>query len=382
MAGAGRGFGMNRKPLYVSLLVLAIALLLVGGFFALFERKDVTAPAIVTGEARFNRFFALEKALDQLDLPATSLTSLDPLQMPLQPGDTLVLGDDVARVDVDDATRIAAWVRGGGHLLLSPGLPDVAVHTPLFEALGLLDPQAGKRSCRTIHATDAAPANADDAMTWCGLRFHLVPAAAIDAAIGDAQDGFLFARVRVAKGSVSLLANLGMLSGNGLKRSVEQQFGWQLLAPNIGRGQVYLVYALDGISFIRRLLRDGWPALLALTLLLAGWAATRSARLGPLMPAPPLHRRALLEHVQATGEFLYRRDGGRSLHSLACQTVLTRLRRRDPACAMLNGDALYARLAERSDLDAAQIASAFQSPANAQAFRTCIITLARLRSRP
>jgi hypothetical protein len=150
----------------------------------------------------------------------------------------------------------------------------------------------------------------------------------------------------------------------------------------MGRGEIYLVYALDGISFLRMLLRDGWPALLALTLLLAGWMAMRSARLGPLMPAPAMHRRALLEHVQAAGEFLYRRDGGRSLHQLACHTVLARLRRRDPACAMLNGDALYTRLAERSEIDAAQIAQAFQSPANAQAFRACITTLARLRSRP
>jgi hypothetical protein len=186
----------------------------------------------------------------------------------------------------------------------------------------------------------------------------------------------------VDRGSVSLLANLNLLSRNGLKQTAAQQFGWRLLSPNIGHGRVYLVYALDGISFLKRLLRDGWPALFALTLLLAGWAAMRSARLGPLMPAPALHRRALLEHVQAAGEFLYRRDGGRSLHGLASHTVLARLRRRDPACAMLNGDALYARLAERGDLDAMQIAQAFQSPANAQAFRACIITLARLRSRP
>jgi hypothetical protein len=100
------------------------------------------------------------------------------------------------------------------------------------------------------------------------------------------------------------------------------------------------------------------------------------------MPAPAPHRRALLEHVQAAGEFLYRRDGGRSLHQLACHAVLARLRRRDPACARLNGEALYARLAERGGLDAAQVAQAFQSPANAQAFRASLSTLARLRSRP
>ncbi|TPG48906.1 hypothetical protein EAH75_10520 [Rhodanobacter glycinis] len=371
---------MNRKPLYVILLVLAVLLLLVGGFFALFEHKDVSEPAAATGEARFNRFFALEQTLDRLNLPATSLTTLDPQRVPLHPGDTLVLGDDVARVDVDDATRIAAWVRGGGHLLLSPGLPDLAVHTPLFEALGLLDPRPAKYACSAIHMDEIT--NDKDTTRLCGTRFRLKSAAsaAVDAAIGDAQGGYLFARTRVARGSVSLLVNLDTLSRNALKHPAAQQFGWRLLAPNMGNGRVYLVYALDGISFLKMLLRDGWPALLALTLLLAGWMASSSARLGPLMPAPVLHRRALLEHVQAAGEFLYRRDGGRSLHNLACHTVLARLRRRDPACAMFNGDALYARLAERSDLDALQIAQAFQSPANAPAFRASIITLARLRS--
>src|SRR3546814_17212534 len=105
--------------------------------------------------------------------------------------------------------------------------------------------------------------------------------------------------------------------------------------------------------------------------------AMRSARLGQLRPAPALNRRALLEHVQAAGEFLYRRDGGRSLHGLASDAVLARLRRRDPACAMLNGDALYARLAEPSELDTAPIPHAFQSPANAQAYRASLPPLAR-----
>ena len=371
---------MNRKALLVGLLVLG-ALLLVGGFFATFERKDVTEPVAAHGEARYNRFFALERTLSRLDLPARSLATLDPQQMPLKPGDTLLLGDDAARVDADDAARIAAWVHGGGHLLLSPGTTAAAVRTPLFEALGLLDPGPADYVCSALHITAAA--DDKDGVSLCGQRFRLTPAgAAVDAAIGDAQDGYLFARSRLGKGTVSVLASFSALSRNQLKQAAAQQFAWRLLAPNRGHGVIYLVYALDGPSFLKFLSIEGWPALLALAMLLAAWMAMRSARLGPQMPAQALYRRALLEHVQAAGEFLYRRDGGRSLHQLACQTVVARLRRHDPACAMLNGDALYARLAERCALDAAQIAQAFQSPANAPAFRASIITLARLRSRP
>ncbi len=372
---------MNRKTLLVILLVPGALLLLVGGFFATFERKDVTEPVAAHGEARYNRFFALEQTLRRVGVPAISLATLDPPRMPLTSGDTLLLGDDVAHIDVDDAARIAAFVRGGGHLLLSPGTTAAAMRTPLFEALGLLDPRPADYACSALRVTAAA--SDKDGVPLCGQRFRLKPAGTVvEAAIGDAQDGYLFARTRLGKGTVSVLASFNALSRNQLKQAAARQFAWRLLAPNRGHGVTYLVYALDGPAFLTWLSIKGWPALLALAVLLAAWMAMRSARLGPLMPAPALHRRALLEHVQAAGEFLYRRDGGRSLHNLARQTVLARLRRRDPACAMLNGDALYARLAERSELDAAQIAQAFQSPANAPAFRASIITLARLRSRP
>lgn len=370
---------MNRKAFQVSLLVLCALLLLLAAFLATFERKDVTEPVPARGEARYNRFFALEQTLDRLDLPVTSLTTLDPGKLPLQPGDTLLLGDDASRIDVDAARRIAAWVRRGGHLLVSPGVASSS-HTPLFEALDVLDARSAEYACSGIrvHAADK------DEVRLCGQRFRLKPTAqaAVEATIGDATDGYLFARTRLGKGTVSLLTSFGPVSRNQLKKASAQQFAWRLLAPNRGHGQVYLVYALDGPSFLKFLAIRGWPAWLALAALLAAWMAMRSARLGPLLPAPALNRRALLEHVQAAGEFLYRRDGGRSLHGLASDAVLARLRRRDPACAMLNGDALYARLAERNGLDAAQVAQAFQSPANAQAFRASIITLARLRSRP
>ena len=370
---------MNRRALLLPGLLVLGAALLVAGFFATFERKDVTEPVASHGEARYNRFFALEQTLRRVGEPAISLTTLDPKKMPLTSGATLLLGAEAARVDVDDAARIAAFVRGGGHLLLSPGAA-VTARVPLFEALGLLDPRPAEHACRLLRAT--ASASEKDGILLCGRRFRLKPDAPVEAAIGDAQDGYLFARTRLGEGTVSLLAGFNALSRNQLKQAAAQQFAWQLLAPNRGRGVVYLVYALDGPAFLKWLSIRGWPALLALAALLAAWMAMRSARLGPLLPAPAPHRRALLEHVQAAGEFLYRRDGGRSLHRLACQAVLARLRRRDPASVMLAGDALYQRLAERGGVDAAQVAQAFQSPANAQAFRASITTLVRLGSRP
>ena len=90
---------MNRRPLYIGLLVLGAALLLVGGFLATFQRKDVTEPTPAHGEARYNPFFALELTLNRLQLPTRSLATLDPAQLRLKPGDTLLLGAGAARVE-------------------------------------------------------------------------------------------------------------------------------------------------------------------------------------------------------------------------------------------------------------------------------------------
>jgi hypothetical protein len=370
---------MSRDVIVRILLALALAALLVGGFFALFEHKEVTAQTTATGAARSNRFYALSLILQRLDVPVTSLASLDPKQMPLHARDTLLIGDDPGRVDVEDAARVADWVRHGGHLLLSTGADASAVHTPMMDALGVVNSRAATQACSDLHAIGAK----DETVSLCGLRFRLSSAAStkIDAAIGSPDEGYLFARVHVGAGMVSVVTNLSPLSWDQLRQPAAQRFASRLLAPNLDDGEVYLVHALDGPSFLKLLSVKGWPALVALSVLLLAWALMRSAQLGPLLPAPPLHRRALLEHVQAAGEFLYRRDAGRTLHSLACDAVLARCRRRDPTSAMLNGEPLYERLAQRSGLEPAQIAQALRSPANALAFRACMLTLARLRSR-
>jgi len=371
---------MNRAPIFVIVLAILVTLGFVA-FFTFFERQEITVPAEAKGEAKYNRFFALERTLHKLDIPVSSVATLSPLRVTLGEGDTLVLGDGLERIDTEDAQRIADWVRGGGRLVLAPGPADDAAHTPLMEALGGLSPKRVDEGCDRF-ATDASN-KSDASFMLCGPRFLLDDDAAenIDIAIGDDKRGYSFARFFVGDGEVSLLADLAPLSNHALSHTAQQRFAWRLLTPS-EEGHVWLLYALDGPSFWLALFTRGWPGLLALTALLLAWMAMRSARLGPLMPAPPLQRRALLEHVQAAGEFLYRRDAGLGLHALACRAVLARARRQDPACAELEGEALYERLADRHGIDPAQLARAFQIPANAHAFRDSIATLARLRSRP
>ena len=101
---------------------------------------------------------------------------------------------------------------------------------------------------------------------------------------------------------------------------------------------------------------------MSIAVLLLAWLAMRMQRFGPLLAAPPEARRSLLEHVQASGEHLYRYGRAHLLHQALLRHVLARVRRRDPIAAALEGQAQVNALAERTGLPATDVVDALHSP--------------------
>lgn len=369
---------MSRRTLTWLLVGATVLALVAAGtlwFRSVFVRRAITVSQPDRGAARYDRFYVLRRLLQHYPFPARAISRLDGS---LQRRGTLVIGRGIGRIGPAASHRLANWVRHGGHLVLTPEPWGDAVASPLFHDLGLASLKHGQRDC--IDVQDAADVNAGEAATMqlCGRRFKGVAGMRPTAAVGDADAGYAYARLHIGAGTLSLLDTLGPLSGHAPLRATERRFDIGVLRPNLGKGTVYLAYFIDGPSFWSALLHQGWPALLALTLLLLAWASARSQRLGPLCPDRPRARRALLEHVRAAGEFLYRRDTGLTLHARAVTAVRQRLARRDPVLAELEGEALHERLAWRAGLDAERVARALATPANAAAFREALIVLVRL----
>jgi hypothetical protein len=368
---------MSRASVTILLVVLGVFGMAALGFFTNYERRPVDSYDPPRGEARYNRFFALQRTLEQLHAPVKSVTTLDPVEVPLKAGDTVVLGGDLGHIDNTDAQRLGEWVREGGNLVLDLTSADADSHTPLMEQFKLLQSKVGVYGCNRI----VTGVGKDDHFDLCGRRMQPAAHTTVEASVGDSKGGYIMLRMEAGQGAVNIV-DMSVLVNNELRGGPQQHFVRRLLEPGFGEGKFYLVYELDGPSFWVTLVTQGWPALLGLTLLLLAWAVAHGERLGPVIPVPPLRRRALLEHVQAAGEFLFRRDNGYTLHGMACRSVLAHVRRVDPLCAALDNEALHQRLAERYRLDPAQVARAFQLPANAPAFRDSLAILARLRSRP
>lgn len=393
---------MNRRSLGVGLLVL---LLVAGGsalFLYLFKQETHEIDLPPKGEAAYNPLYALKQALLAQGIQAHSYPSLNPTALELGREDTLVLYTQPEAISSAQTDRLVAWVEKGGHLVMpGPGIGedpgplanslelraipypksddsddedgiDFYAHCTLIAAGG---PKVEVETNNKKQLRDPPP------LSLCDPRFVSRRA---DFVMSDGNDklGYRFGRLPLGLGVVTVTST-DFLDNNHLDEPIPAQVAFQILAPRLGRGRVHLVYSADVPSMWRLMLEEGWQVLVPALLALLAWLLMRGQRFGALVPAPSHDRRALLEHVQAAGEFAFRRGRMLALHRAVLDLFRKRLARREPLIAAMDGELLVQSLAVRLDLDPARIRLAL-SPVGLQrpdAFLQCISTLLLMRNR-
>ena len=146
---------------------------------------------------------------------------------------------------------------------------------------------------------------------------------------------------------------------------------------------VTIVKTLSVLPWYTALWRNYQYPLTALAVLLAllFWSAVR--RFGPVLPQPALERRQLMEHIAASGAWLWKTGDGRELLlSAARSETLTLVRRRAPALLRLAPQQLAVTLAREAGLDPEHLAQALTGDCARQAprFTRQIRLLQKLRN--
>ncbi|HVI57801.1 MAG TPA: DUF4350 domain-containing protein [Luteimonas sp.] len=363
-------------------LGLLLAALVVAWWNYNYERveKEVALPP--RGEAAYNPLYALRLALQGAGVQATSRQRLRLDEMPLGARDTVLVLNDPRTLSPGEVEGLLQWVGRGGHLLVrTPRMERGAASRAgeLFDALRL----------RPLPAPDCMPVNvpprpgkrASPLFTFCaGNRFAMLGVEPLRA-WGDLDKGYGYARLAHGDGTVDVVADFDFLTNLRLEQPVFQDLARQLLQPGWKQGTVHLVYAASMPPLWRLLLEKAWMAWLPALLALAAWLWMRTQRFGPRLPSPEPARRALLEHVQASGEHLWRYGRASALYAAVREAFITRLRRRDPLAAALDGRAQAEAIARRTGAAAADVELALQTPraGDAADFRQRIARLLQLR---
>lgn len=361
---------MNGRRIPLSAVVVVGALVLLAAFVFWWRYTYKLVPSTVTqpprGEAAYNPLYTLKLALRDAGRRVDARQRLRLDQNALSPDDTVVMLADPRTLSSDERTKLMAWVNEGGHLVVSTPSPGATVDTdaeiPVLTDLGIAVSNR-KWLCFGFQA----PAEKHH-VEFCGGRPFRFADAGIEgelqAAWRDGEDGdFAFARVPRGHGSVDVLADLDFLQNHAIEDGPHIALTRQLLQPNWDAdGTFHLIYSANMPPWWKLLFDRGWRALLALALALAAWLWMRGGRLGPLLPSAPMDRRSLLEHVQASGEHLYRYGKRATLYAAVHAAFMQRLRRRDPYIAALEGPAQIEALARRTGLSVPEVEAALRYP--------------------
>lgn len=343
------------------------------------------------GEASYNPLYALGLALQAEGVRTRSRQRLQLDDVPPGPRDTVLVFSDPRTLPVDDVERLLGWVRAGGHLLVRmPPLErgEATRAGELLDALRLRP--VPSYQCMRLASPGAARDHGRDrdagrpprsAFAFCGgTRFTMLGVEPLHA-WGDLDNGYAYARLAHGAGTVDVVADFAFLDNASLERPALGALARQLLQPGWKRGTVHLIYAANMPSLWRLLLERAWMAWLPMLLALAAWLWMRTQRFGPRLPSPEPARRALLEHVQASGEHLWRYGRASALHAAVREVFMARLRRRDPLAAALDGRAQAEAIARRTGASPADIEYALQTPRpnDGADFRHRIARLLQLR---
>jgi hypothetical protein len=389
---------------------LLVAGLLVAVFFATCEPAEVELPRGYIGEAARNRYYAAERLLTRMGMPAHSYSDVGVLGSLPPPSSTLVLPTARRAVDAETSQRLLDWVESGGHLVVvtwelwddpnrspDPILDAVGVHQFMNGAPGAdpnaADPNAAGPSFSEPNSEDGpappiAEAEFPDREMPLSVRFdprfrfELSDAASESLVLEVGDDGGShWVTVRRGKGLVTALTDDYFMTQPEIGELDHAELVYRMSRLGGHRGPVWFVYGDQHPSATDLVWRHLWMVAASALALLALWLWSASRRFGPIAPDAVPARRELMEHVRAAGRLEWRSGGAGALLAAVRESLLARMRERHPGFQSLTPSEQAARLETLSGVPSERVAEAlaFGAEPDPARFTAKIAILEKLR---
>jgi hypothetical protein len=363
---------MNRKvALRIALLATPLVAFVLYAALNWYELEDKKVRTGMSEAAQREPYLAFTRLLTRMGAPAEVAQSPSRLARPPEGGVVLLGSRRLAFMTPQRQHELDAWVQRGGTLVAvaePPGIDD-----PLLERFGVEREEPAtlrerRKAAKEAKANeDAAKPSQGPAMLvatvpWPGaakplrvrqrgpaLRITIdkEPPELLTAAI----DGRLvIAAFGHGAGRVVALADLRFLTNGNIADLDHAEFGWRLIGEAAHGKPALLFLRIESPSLWSWLTENAWPVLVTGLLLVLAWLARIMPRFGPLEPEAPPVRRSLLEHLRASGRYVWSRGDAAPLAEAVRDRVWrTALRRRGglKGLAHSKAQAMLAEIAAR-----------------------------------
>jgi len=354
---------MNERALIIGLVGVLTAGL-VAMFFLLYEKETYEHFVQPTGEAARNPLLAAQRFLDASGFETATQSKFTPSLTPLGVNDTAIATFNYHYLPEAELDLLLDWVAQGGHLIVQIQPEYGNVFDPVFTAIGV----ATVLRARTEPDDDAPPAAEvpldgaarDDREAWGDQQYDNGvsndPGTTQPLWAVHDQHGVFAAEFRYARGRLTAVADLGVIANASIGKLDHAFLLTRFVGPPEDADQVWLLHTSEVPSLWSILMdRAGYLffAGVALLALLLWWA---SQRFGPSI-APPLdERKAFVEHIEASGRFLWRHQQRAKLLESTQHAFLRAATRRHPQLRRLDStqrDAYLARVCGVTEQSAA-----------------------------
>ncbi len=351
---------MMRRWLGLLLGLVALAL----GFLAFlsrhsFVREPREVPTGWQGKALANDTLVLEKWLAKRGWsPRNAGGLLLPSELPAQ-GTLILLRLHHPLSDVDTEVLLA-WVRSGGHLVVDASAAptnDEKATLALFNRLELTLVK-GKDGDQDATGWKVEEDTLDSATYHVrrSRRWRILAGEGWET-LGRDDHHVLVGR-KEGKGHLSLASDLSFLYNDAFGELDHAAWLEAQLRPIHDKGPVVVWSRPVESALFPWLWSRAWPFLIACGVLLLAWFWRGLFRFGPLLGAPPLARRSLVEHLAASGRFQWAHLGQEHLVKSSREALTrqaTRIFRPFPLLSELERRSFLAR---HSGMDEALVAQA------------------------
>ncbi len=368
------------RPGLALLLVALLATLATQWFRKHFESYEITHRTGEKPAARANPLLAAERFLRAIDVTVAPAPDLLSRRYHLPERGLLILDTGRDVLGTHGQQRLLEWVRAGGQL---------AIEAPASLPRSLADPilQALEVEAESINGID------DDKMRRLtheafGLAIDFDPDRVMHTERKDMEEqfgddnGYHVLRFGVGAGAITLFSDLHWLRNDSIGRYDHARLLYRFVR-NAEASTVLLLHRIRAPSLAQRLLR-AIPLTLATLALAVGLLLARvTRRFGPLLPAGRGDRRQLLEHIEASGYYLWAEGFSSTLLEAARARVRRKLYQLWPELEKTPPAEQITRLAEITRLPGESIESALFTRARTQreSFTRQIRQLEKLRKR-
>lgn len=324
---------MNMQRFIISLMaILAIAASVIW-FFNTFELKETEEHIGFKGEAKTNTLYAARLFLKRMGIPAERKDSLTTLP---DTDSVLIINTERYTLSPQKIADILDWVKRGGHLI-------TRAHTPA-DSITLYGKQKKQddEEDDTDAEGDAKQANhidkADPLQAALGIRIgkHVMPDEddlPLDVTLSgmshslEADPGFFYTLETDADaypqrykksawlleqdwgdGMVTVVANLDFIENGTLVDYEHAELFWHMVhGLHDSPHNVWLVHQDDMPPLWKLIWKHAWALIITLAILTPLTFLALMPRFGPMLPTPKPERRRILEHIRASGHFMWKR---------------------------------------------------------------------------